>query len=74
MNQKYTSLEIVKSLKDIKNEITSNALCSLDINIVDLLDNMSSSELKGLVGKINTFILDNKLNYPKLKLSNVTMK
>jgi endopeptidase La len=67
----YTSLEILTSLKGLKNNSTK------EIDIVSLindkLETLSCSELKGMAIKINGIILKNKLSYKKLKLNNRNM-
>ena len=67
----YTSLEILNTLKEIKN----SSLKELDIvNIInEKIKTTSSGELKNIVKKINDAILKNKLIYNKLKLNNRNM-
>jgi endopeptidase La len=64
----YTSLEILTSLKKIKNSLIK------DTNIVNIINEkvktLSLNELKTLVVKINGVILENKLEHKKLKSSN----
>ena len=71
IKQNYTSLEILTSLKGIKNDPKK------DIDIVSVinenLETLSCSELKSCVIKINDAILKNKLDYKKLKLNNRNM-
>ena len=68
----YTSLEILTSLKGIKNE-----LCK-DTDIISIINEnvngMSCNELKMKIYPINTAILKQKLSTKKLKLNNRNMK
>ncbi len=67
----YTSLEILKALKAIKNDSEK------EINIVNQinnkLDSFSCNELKIIVIKINGIIVKNKLSHKKLKINNRNM-
>ena len=64
----YTSLEILNTLKEIK-QISQKELDIVNI-INEKINKMSSSELKLMVKRINNSILKNKLTYNKLKLYN----
>jgi ATP-dependent Lon protease len=67
----YTSLEILTSLKGLKNSSTKEMDIVSLIN--DKLETLSCGELKILVIQINSIILTNKLSYKKLKLNNRNM-
>jgi ATP-dependent Lon protease len=71
IKQNYTSLEIITSLKEIKN--TSNEEIDLISMINENLETLSCSELKLCVIKINGAITKNKFDYKKLKLNNRNM-
>jgi len=64
----YTSLEILTSLKEMKNSLVKETNIVNTIN--EKINGLSSSELKIIVTKINDLILKNKLTQKKLKLSN----
>jgi hypothetical protein len=68
----YTRLEILTSLKSIKNVETSETDIISVIN--KKLETMSCAELKIIVIKINGIILKNKLSYKKLKLNNIIIQ
>ena len=70
----YTSLEILKKLKELK---SYESVGNKDKEIVDLvtkkIDKLTSSELKTLVININDFILKQNIEYKKLKINNRNM-
>jgi ATP-dependent Lon protease len=67
----YTSLEILTSLKGLKNTPEKD---NDIVNIInDKLETLSCSELKMIVMNINAIILKNKLSYKKLKINNRNM-
>lgn len=68
----YTSLEILKTLNSIKQSET-NKTDYLKM-ITTKLNNTSCNELKLLVSNINEQIIENKINYKKLKQTNRNMK
>ena len=68
----YTSLEILTTLKTIKNDKTNEIDILTIIN--ENLQSFSCSELKMLVTKINEKITKNGLKDKKLKLNNRNMK
>jgi ATP-dependent Lon protease len=68
----YTSLEILTTLKSAKNN-TLNKIDSLTL-ITEKLEKMSCNELKILVTKINEFIIKNKLDFKRFKMTNRNMK
>ena len=68
----YTSLEILTSLKMIKNNINGEHKDVVNI-INNNLEFLSSSELKKCVSKINGQISKNNLNYKKLKVNGRNM-
>jgi ATP-dependent Lon protease len=68
----YTSLEILTTLKDIKNNKETNVDIFSLIN--EKLESMTSSELKSVVIQINEYIVNNALKSKKLKLGNRNMK
>ena len=72
LKKNYTSLEILKTLNNIKQ--TENNNIDYLKTITTKLNNISCNELKLLVGHINEFILEYKLNYKKLKQNNRIMK
>jgi ATP-dependent Lon protease len=68
----YTSLEIVKTLKSIKQTPTPS---DDYINIVsNKLNNCSSGDLKIIAMSINSIITKDKLEFKKLKMNNRNMK
>lgn len=68
IKQNYTSLEILTTIKGIKNtKIKEIDLVSF---INDKLETLSCVELKKCVIEINDIILKNNIDYKKLKLSN----
>lgn len=68
----YTSLEIVKSLKEL-NMIASSQKITYALP-EDLLNEFTKDELKNVVSLLNSYEGVYQLNMPKLKLSNRTMK
>ena len=72
LKENYTSLEILKTLNNIK-QSENNKIDYLK-TLTTKLENMSCNNLKLLVGNINEFILEHKLNYKKLKQNNRNMK
>lgn len=67
----YTSLEILKYLHNIKKTENNGDYLK---EITNKLDKSSSNELKLLVTNINKLIIENKLDYNKLKQTNRNMK
>ena len=67
LKENYTSLEILKSLKTLKQE--TNNTVDYTNKIAEILNSMSSNDLKSLVVKINTILSNNDhLEFKKLKL------
>jgi len=72
IKENYTSLEIVKSLKVVKQ--LTNSLENYVNVISEKLQTCSSSELKILTISINGFITKSNLEFKKLKMNNINMK
>jgi len=68
----YTSLEIAKSLKAVKQITDSSENYTMIIS--EKLNTLSSSELKILAMTINSFVTKNKLEFKKLKMNGRNMK
>jgi ATP-dependent Lon protease len=72
LKENYTSLEILKSLNNAKKSI-DNSDDNAEVILNNYLFSCNSNELKNIVMKINDIIIDNKLDYKKLKLSSKKM-
>ena len=72
LKENYTSLEILKSLKNVKQTVVTET--NYAKNISDKISDYSCGDLKLLVHKINDVLLKNKLDFNKLKLHNRNMK
>jgi endopeptidase La len=68
----YTSLEIVKTLKSLKQ--TSSASDNYITTVSDKLTKCSSGELKLIALSINGIITKDKMDFNKLKMNNRNMK
>ena len=72
LKEKYTSLEILKSLNELKQTIV------LENDYIKTISNkintLSCGELKLIVIEINGVIINNKLKFKKLRLNNRNMK
>jgi ATP-dependent Lon protease len=72
LKENYTSLEILKSLKNVKKSV------SLETDYINKIsgkiDTLSCGELKIMVLNINGAVVNDKLNFKKLKLNNRNMK
>ena len=72
LKETYTSLEILKSLKDIKQSVVT------DVDNTDIIANkiptLSCNDLKIMVIDINGCILKHKLDFKNLKVNNRNMK
>ena len=68
----YTSLEILKSLKNVKQTVLTET--NYSNNISDKISSYSCGDLKLLVHKINDVLVKHKLDFNKLKLHNRNMK
>lgn len=69
IKENYTSLEILKSLNSSKKAVDNNELA-----INNYLQNCNSNELKNIVTNINDIIINNELDYKKLKVGSKKME
>ena len=72
LKENYTSLEILKSLKEVKQSVV------LEKDYINTISNkintLSCNDLKLIVIDINGLLVKNKLDFKKLKLNNRNMK
>ena len=72
LKENYTSLEILKSLKEVKQSVV------LEKDYINTISNkintLSCNDLKMIVIDINGLLVKNKLDFKKLKLNNRNMK
>ncbi len=73
IKETYTSLEILTSLKLLKEEANSSEI-EMSMPIVKIikenLTSLNTPALKNIIMKINEYIIKNKLKYKKLKVNN----